>query len=65
MGSRVQLAAAVRDLLTQLERHLAAEERLLAAAGRPAMAPGITPATGWRHEWYPLTDGLSSLLAFT
>jgi hypothetical protein len=48
----------------QLERHFAAEERLL-AAGRPAMAPGITAATGWRHEWYPLTEGLSSLLVFT
>jgi uncharacterized protein (DUF2249 family) len=57
MGSRAQLAATVRDLLTQLERHLAAEERLLAAAGRPASAPGITAVTGRRHEWYPLTEG--------
>jgi uncharacterized protein (DUF2249 family) len=30
---------------------------LLAAASRPATAPGITAATGRRHEWYPLTEG--------
>ena len=41
-GSRAQLAATVRDLLTQFEQHLAAEEGLLAAAGAPATAPGIT-----------------------
>ncbi|MGH3269130.1 MAG: hemerythrin domain-containing protein [Trebonia sp.] len=57
-GSRAQLAATTRDLLTQLERHLAAEEQLLAvAAGRPGTAPGVTAATGRRHEWYPLTEG--------
>jgi uncharacterized protein (DUF2249 family) len=56
-GSRDRLAAATRDLVAQLERHLAAEERLLAATGRPATAPGITAATGRRHEWYPLTNG--------
>lgn len=56
-GSRAELAAATRDLLTQFERHLAAEEQLLTAAGRPGTAPGITAATGRRHEWYPLTEG--------
>ncbi|MGH3182342.1 MAG: hemerythrin domain-containing protein [Streptosporangiaceae bacterium] len=56
-GSRAQLAAATRDLLTQFERHLASEERLLTAAARPAITPGITAATGRRHEWYPLTEG--------
>jgi hypothetical protein len=30
---------------------------LLAAVGRPATAPGITAATGRRHEWYPPTEG--------
>jgi uncharacterized protein (DUF2249 family) len=56
-GSRAQLAAVTRRLLTQLECHLAAEELLLTAAGRPRTAPGITAATGRRHEWYPLTEG--------
>ena len=56
-GSRARLAAVTRDLLAQFERHLAAEERLLAADGRPATEPGVTAATGRRHEWYPLTEG--------
>jgi uncharacterized protein (DUF2249 family) len=55
-SSLTQLTAATRDLLTQLERHLAAEEQVLAAAGRPGTAPGVSPA-GRRHEWYPLTEG--------
>ncbi|MGI8451662.1 MAG: hemerythrin domain-containing protein [Streptosporangiaceae bacterium] len=55
-SSLAQLATATRDILAQLERHLAAEERLLTAAGRPGTAPGVT-AAGRRHEWYPLTEG--------
>jgi len=56
-GSRDRLAAVTRGLVAKLEGHLAAEERLVAAAGRAATALGITAATGRRHEWYPLTDG--------
>jgi uncharacterized protein (DUF2249 family) len=56
-GSRAELAAVTRSLLTQLEHHFAAEERLLTAAGRAGAAPGVTAATGRRHEWYPLTEG--------
>ena len=48
--SRAQLAATTRDLLAQLERHLAAAEQVLTAPGPPA-------APGRRHEWYPLTEG--------
>jgi uncharacterized protein (DUF2249 family) len=55
-SSLAQLAAATRDLLAQLERHLAAEEQVLTAAGQPSTAPGVSPA-GRRHEWYPLTEG--------
>ncbi len=50
-----QLGAATRDLLGQIERHLAAEEALLdtSAHGIPAMAVmGSQP-----HEWYDLTEG--------
>jgi uncharacterized protein (DUF2249 family) len=54
-SSLTQLAAATRDLLAQLERHLAAEEQVLAAAGQPGTAPGVS--AGRRHEWYPLTEG--------
>ncbi|MGH3421051.1 MAG: DUF2249 domain-containing protein, partial [Streptosporangiaceae bacterium] len=55
-GSRTQLATVTRDLLTQLESHLTAEERLLTLVGAPGEAPGVI-ATGRRHEWYPLTEG--------
>jgi uncharacterized protein (DUF2249 family) len=54
-SSLAQLAAATRDLLAQLERHLAAEEQVLTAAGQPGTAPGVS--AGRRHEWYPLTEG--------
>lgn len=50
-----RLAAAIRDLLAQLDGHLAAEEQLLAAVGKDAptaMAAGSRP-----HEWYTLTEG--------
>jgi uncharacterized protein (DUF2249 family) len=55
-GSRAELVAATHDLLAQLERHFAAEERLLTTAGAPGTTPGIT-AAGRRHEWYPVTEG--------
>jgi uncharacterized protein (DUF2249 family) len=49
-----RLAATTRDLLDQLERHLADEERLLVNTGEPAPA---TASLGSRpHEWYPLTQ---------
>lgn len=52
-----QLAAAVRDFAVQLERHLSAEEELL-AAGRAAETVPATVALGRHpHEWYPLTEG--------
>jgi uncharacterized protein (DUF2249 family) len=55
-GSRAELAAATHDLLAHLERHFAAEERLLTTVGAPGTAPAIT-AAGRRHEWYPVTEG--------
>ncbi|MEU4574987.1 hemerythrin domain-containing protein [Nonomuraea sp. NPDC023979] len=50
-----RLATLTRDLLTQLGRHFATEERVLAALGRPAAA---TAALGAQpHRWFPLTEG--------
>lgn len=54
-SSLAQLAGATRDLLVQLEHHLATEEQVLAAAGQPGTVPGAS--AGRRHEWYPLTEG--------
>jgi Hemerythrin HHE cation binding domain len=52
-----QLAAAAGDFVTQLERHLSAEETALAAADPPGTVAATT-ALGWHpHEWYPLTEG--------
>ncbi|MGH3157319.1 MAG: hemerythrin domain-containing protein [Streptosporangiaceae bacterium] len=52
-----QVAAAVRDFVAQFERHLRAEDNLL-ASGPPAQSvPGTTALGGHRHEWYPLTEG--------
>ena len=50
-----QLAATTRDLLGHLERHLAAEEDLLATAG--AAAPGTASLGSKPHEWYELIEG--------
>ena len=50
-----QLAAATRDMLAQIERHLAAEEELLASAGSPA--PATASLGSQPHEWYDLTEG--------
>jgi uncharacterized protein (DUF2249 family) len=58
--SAEQAAAAVRGFVAQLERHMGAEEKLL-AAGRASRAARRVPATealgGRAHEWYPLTEG--------
>ena len=55
--SAEQAAAAVRGFVAQLERHMGAEEKLL-AAGRTARSVAGTEALGGRaHEWYPLTEG--------
>jgi uncharacterized protein (DUF2249 family) len=50
-----QLAASTQDLLARLEEHLAAEERVLGAAGEPPRA--ATSLGGHPHEWYALTQG--------
>jgi uncharacterized protein (DUF2249 family) len=48
-----QVAAAARDFVAQLERHLRAEEKLLACRD----VQGTVALGGHRHEWYPLTEG--------
>jgi uncharacterized protein (DUF2249 family) len=50
-----QLAAITQDLLVWLQKHLAAEEKLLAVAGEPP--PATTSLGGHPHEWYALTRG--------
>jgi uncharacterized protein (DUF2249 family) len=55
--SGAQVAAVTRDLLDQLQRHLAAEELALAAADAPATVPATTEPGGRQHEWYQLTEG--------
>jgi uncharacterized protein (DUF2249 family) len=52
-----QLAAAVRDFVTQLERHLRNEDDLLASARAPQDVPGTVTLGSHPHEWYPLTAG--------
>jgi uncharacterized protein (DUF2249 family) len=49
-----QLAAITRDLVAQLERHLATEEEM-ATIG--AQAPATTSLGARPHEWYSLTEG--------
>jgi uncharacterized protein (DUF2249 family)/hemerythrin-like domain-containing protein len=50
-----QLALTTEDLLARLEKHLAAEEQVLAVAGE---APRATTSLGGRpHEWYSLIQG--------
>lgn len=53
-----QVAVTARDFAAQLERHLRAEEKLLAGGPAAQGMPG-TAAHGakHRHEWYPLTEG--------
>ena len=53
-----QLAAAARDFVTQLERHLRSEEDLLASGRRAARDLPATAALGGHpHWWYPLIEG--------
>ena len=57
-GSRAMLATTVRDLLSQLESHLAAEEAVLGAGcGGRCDVPATTALGAHPHEWYPLTEG--------
>ena len=55
--SPAQLAAAVRDFVVQLERHLRNEDDLLAPGRAPHDVPGTVHLGGHPHEWYPLTEG--------
>ncbi len=55
--SPAQLAAAVRDFVVQLDRHLRNEENLLASGRVPQDVPGTVNLGGHPHEWYPLTEG--------
>jgi uncharacterized protein (DUF2249 family) len=55
--SPAQVAAVVCDFATQLERHLWAEENLLASQRAPRGVPGTAALGGHPHEWYPLTEG--------
>jgi len=50
-----QLSATVRDLQTELEAHLAAEEKILAVA--ETAPPSVTSLGAQPHEWYALTEG--------
>jgi hypothetical protein len=55
--SPAQLAATVRDFVTQLERHLRNEDDLLASGRAPRDVPATLTLGGHPHEWYPLTEG--------
>lgn len=55
--SPAQAATIARDFVVQLERHLRAEENLLASQGAPRGMPGTAALGGRPHEWYPLTEG--------
>ena len=55
--SPAQVAAAARDFAAQLERHLRAEDDLLASGRAPQGIPGTVTLGGRPHEWYPLTEG--------
>lgn len=52
-----QVAAAVRDFVVQLERHLRTEEDLLALDRARRDVPGTVHLGSHPHEWYPLTEG--------
>jgi uncharacterized protein (DUF2249 family) len=53
--SPTQVVATIDHLLTQLTDHMAAEERLLGAAG--AEVPAVETVGSQPHEWYDLTEG--------
>ena len=55
--SPAQVAAAARDFAAQLERHLRAEDSLLASQRAPQGVPGTAALGGRPLEWYPLTEG--------
>ena len=55
--SLAQVATAARDFAAQLERHLRAEDNLLASQRSPQGVPGTAALGGHPHEWYPLTEG--------
>jgi len=52
-----QVAAAACDFVTQLERHLQAEENLLASRRAAQGVPATVTLGGHPHEWYALTEG--------
>jgi len=56
-NSPAMIASATRELLCQLERHLAEEDAVLAAPGEPGSVPATTMLGRPSHEWYPLTEG--------
>jgi uncharacterized protein (DUF2249 family) len=51
------IASATRELLRQLESHLAEEDAVLAAPSGPGSIPATTLLGRPPHEWYPLTEG--------
>lgn len=57
-GSAAALATTIRDLLRQLEAHLAVEETVLGAcSGRGRGVPATTTLGAHPHEWFQLTEG--------
>src|SRR5262249_17163225 len=52
-----QVAAAACDFVAQLERHLQAEENLLASRRAAKGVPATVTLGGHPHEWYALTEG--------
>jgi uncharacterized protein (DUF2249 family) len=52
-----ELAAATRDFVVQLERHMHAEEKTLAAERAPDSVPATVALGSHPHRWYPLTEG--------
>ena len=56
MSSR-QVAVAARDFVALLERHMRAEDNLLASRRAPRGVPGTVTLGGRPHGWYPLTEG--------
>lgn len=56
--SLLTLATRVRDLVSQLEFHLATEEAVLGAdRGGRCDVPATTALGAHSHDWYPLTEG--------
>jgi uncharacterized protein (DUF2249 family) len=53
--SPAQIATTVRDLLTQLQHHVATEQATLTAPGRPTISTASLGACP--HRWYPITEG--------